>query len=220
LRGAWEPYTSHIQFIEAPFDKVAKDFSKWAATSQSGYDISRHTGSLVTLLPLLDPYWFPTKRLLVETRGKWTSVFSNGHDTYEAAVLSERLKVRSVVTDFSTDMVRAGEVRNYGGTSLEIFNRGRSIRTIHLSRQSSGWEWIVLGTELTFEDTNKYLARSKRDRFDIETLNRHCAALGIKRSDVTFCGPRALLHSEESTSMTHQIKSAAAWRTIHLDSAE
>ena len=103
LGGAWEPYTSHIQFLEASFDTVAKAFVNWMREIQPHSQMSSHTGSLGSLLSLLDPYWFPTRRLLIEARGGWTAVFSNGHDTYEAYVLSQRLKVRGLATAFSVD---------------------------------------------------------------------------------------------------------------------
>ncbi len=217
LGGAWEPYTRRIQFIEASFDVVAKAFVKWMREIQPQSEVSRHTGSLGALLSLLDPYWFPTKRLLIEAQGPWTAVFSNSHDTYEAYVLSERLKVRGLATAFSVDFVHQGEVRNYGGTSLELVDRGKSVRTIHASRQESGWEFVLLGKELSFEETDRYRARVKRERFDLEMLNRYCAAVGIDRFDDAFYGPRALLHSEPPTGKTHpQYQSAAAWRAAHF----
>jgi hypothetical protein len=221
LRGAWEPYTSRIQFIEAPFERVAKEFSRWMREIQPDCKIEPYSGRLEPLLGLLDPYWWPVKRLLVETSSHWTAVFSNAHDTYEAHVLSERMRVRGVETVFSVDLVHRGEVRNYGGTSFELIERGRSVRTVHVSRQDSGWAWDLLGSELPFEESERYKARVKRDRFDIEMLNRYCEALGIKRSDAAFYGEHGLLHSEAGSRKTHpQYGSAAAWRATHLSASE
>ncbi len=233
LRGAWEPYTSRIQFIEARFDKVTKQFSRWMRTlsspallarlglmqrrSSSRHEMSIHRGSLETLLPLLDPFWWPTKRLIVETQGGWTAVFSNGHDTYEASVLSERMRVRGVVTDFSADVVTKGEVWNHGNTLFELWDKGESVRTIQLSRQESGWDVTLLGTQQAFEVIDRYQARLKRERFDLEMLNLYCSALGINRSDDRFYGPRALLDvQEQETPQQHRYPTAAAWRAANL----
>lgn len=217
LRGAWEPYSGRIQFIEAPFERVTKEFSRWMRGIQPSSIIRPHSGSLAALLALLDPYWFPTKRLLVETRDGRTAVFSNGHDTYEANVLSGRLRVRAVVTDFAADIVGNGEVRNHGNVLFELISKGQSVRTVQVSRQASGWVAILLGSPLPFEQVDKYQARVKRERFDLDMLNRYCEALGIKRSDEKFYGPQALLHSEEGTPRAHpNYPTAAAWRAAHL----
>jgi len=217
LRGGWEPYTGRIQFLEAPFQHVAKEFSRWMRQIQPRSTIQQHSGSLAPLLALLDPYWFPTKRLLVELGEGWTAVFSNGHDTYEASVLSERMRVRGVVSDFAADVVQNGEVRNYGNVMFELINDGKSVRTVQVSRQESGWVAYLLGSALPFEDMERYRARIKRERFDLEMLNRYCAALGIARSDDRLYGPHALLHSEQTTANLHpSYPDAAAWRAAHL----
>jgi hypothetical protein len=216
LHGAWEPYTSRIQYIGERFDKVAKAFSKRVPVGGT----TRHTGSLAALLQQLDPYWWPSKSLVVETAGKWTAAFSNGHDTYWASILSERMRVRGVVTDFSVDVVRQGDVRNYGNVLFELIDRGKSVRLIQVSRQSSGWEANFLGSQQPFEEANRYEARVKRERFDIGMLNRYCAALGIARSDADFYGPRAILYAEPDHGKTHPLyATAAAWRADSLNVA-
>ena len=225
LGGAWEPYTGRIQFIELPFQAVVKAVSPWVR--RSNYQGSRHNGSLATLMPLLDPYWIPDKRLFVETRADWTAVFSNGHDTYEAEVLSGRMGVRGVATAFSVDVVSHGEIQNYGNALFEAFDHGESVRTIQVSRQTSGWEFVLLGSELPFEETARYGSKIKRERFDLEMINRYCAALGIARSDAGFYGPRALLHIYSARIRAWQrlwrrpsvhplYATAAAWRAAHL----
>lgn len=217
LGGAWEPYTGRIQFIEAPFERVAKGFSNWMRQIQPRSTIQSHSASLPELLALLDPYWFPTKRLLVETRSGWTAVFSNGHDTYEATILSQRMRVRAAVTDFAADIVQKGEVRNHGSVLFELIIQGKSVRTVQVSRQESGWVGDLLGSPQPFEEVDRYRARVKRERFDLEMLNRYCASLGIARADERFYGPRAILHSEEATAKSHpNYRDAAAWRAAHI----
>lgn len=235
LQGGWEPYSSRIQFIEGGFDVVTKAFSRWMGTlstpgllfrlglprqkAASKYTMSRHGGSLSTLLSLLDPYWWPTKRLLVETQFGWTAVFSNGHDTYEASVLSGRMRVRGVVTEFSADVVINGEVQNYGNTLFELVDNGESVRTVQVSRQSSGWDAVQLGTPVPFEEVHRYQTRVKRERFDLGMLNRYCSAIGINRSDDNKYGPRAMLHTESETNAPQQhplYPTAAAWRAANL----
>jgi len=233
LHGEWEPYTGRIQFIEAGFDAVSKEFSRWMGSlndpgllarlgfprekTRSAHTMSRHSGSLATLLSLLDPYWWPTKTLLVETRLGWTAVFSNGHDTYEASVLSGRMRVRGVTTGYAVDLVIRGEVRNYGNSLFELMDKGESVRTVQVSRQSSGWDAVLLGTPLPFEEVDRYEARVKRDRFGLGELNRYCSALGINRSDEKAYGPRALLHTEAYTgTQPPRYATAAAWRAANL----
>jgi hypothetical protein len=236
LQGEWEPYTGRIQFVEAGFDAVTNEFSAWMATpndpavlallglprqtTRPKHSMSRHSGSLAALLSRLDPYWWPSKTLFVETQFGWTAVFSNGHDSYEASVLSGRMGKRGVVTDYAADLVINGEVRNYGNTLFELIDRGESVRTVQASRQSGGWDAVLLGTPLPFEEVQKYQARVKRERFDLGMLNRYCAALGINRSDGRTYGPRAFLHytkGETNASTQHPLyPTAAAWRAANL----
>lgn len=230
LRGDWEPYTSRIQFIEASFEAVSKEFALWMdeirREYQREYQMSEHRGSLATLLANLDPHWWPSKDLLVEAGNGWTAVFSNGADTYLADYLSRRMGVRGVATTFSVDIVHRGEIWNYGGTIFELLDKGESVRLIQVTRQSSGWDAVLVGTELPFEESVRYQARIKRERFDIEMLNRYCSALGITRSDNAFYGPRALLHTEGAKvpawksllkrPKLHHYPTAAAWRAAHL----
>jgi hypothetical protein len=144
-------------------------------------------------------------------------VFSNGHDTCEADVLSGRMRVRGLVTGFSGDVVVKGEVRNYGNTLFQLIEKGKSVRTVQVSRQSSGWDAVLLGTPLPFEEVDRYQARVKRERFDLGMLNRYCSALGINRSDEMAYGPRALLHTQAYTGTQQPLyPTAAAWRAANL----
>jgi hypothetical protein len=231
LQGAWEPYTSHIQFIEAPFDVVTKAFAGWMrrgmirdllgrlglTDNRHEYKLTRHSGSLAELLSLLDPYWWPSKHLFVETQFGFTAVFSNGHETYDSFHLSEVLGVRAVVTDFSVDLVIKGEVVNYGGTTFELLDKGESVRTVQVTRQSGGWDVVILGTPQPFEEVDRYQSRIKRDRFDLDMLNRYCAGLGITRSDDRLYGQRGFMYTPTGKQpQPHQYPTAAAWRKANL----
>jgi hypothetical protein len=50
---------------------------------------------------------------------------------------------------------------------------------------------------------DRYQARVKRDRFDLDMLNRYCDAPGIKRLDEKSYGPQAVLHSEDGIPRAH-----------------
>ena len=221
LHGTWEPYTSHISFIESRFDAAVKQFSKWQGKIRPPASLAQHRGELAQHLALLDPYWFPLKTLLVETRSNWTAVFGNPHSLGAAHVLSKAMRLRSVETSFSVDVVVGGRVRNYGNCEFHLIDRGESVRTIQVSRQSSGWEVYLLGTQQAYEEPEHYQARIKRDRFDIELLNKYCFALGIDRANPEFYGPRAALHVQGATvGMTHShYATAAAWRLACLGTA-
>lgn len=218
LAGEWEPYTSRIQFIEAPFVDVVDCLTQWTEYINAKFELSEHRAGLGTLLALLDPYWWPSKELVVETIGPWTAVFSNGHDTYEGKVLGKRLGVRSLVTVFSPDVAVGGKVRNYGATEFHLFDRGDSVRSIHISRQPGGWHWDATGTVQSFEDPTLYDRRIKRERFELDALNRYCTGLGISRADSSFYGSRGLLVDNVTThKLVHDCPSAATWRALHLD---
>jgi hypothetical protein len=207
-----------LDSLERDLNDVAKGFSKWMGKIRSPEELSRHTGSLASLLALLDPYWFPSKTLVIETRSNWTAVFGNPHAKGATHVLSKSMRLRSIETEFAVDVVDRGDVRNYGNAYFEVIERGVAVRTIQVSRQPSGWEVYLLGTQQPFEEPERYQARIKRERFDIEMLNSYCAALGISRADASFYGPRALLHLEGTTAhMTHShYSTAAAWRAACL----
>jgi len=51
---------------------------------------------------------------------------------------------------------------------------------------TSGWVVFLLGSPLPFEEMATYRARIKRERFDLDMLNRYCEALGIARSNDRF----------------------------------
>ena len=59
---------------------------------------------------------------------------------------------------------------------------------------TSGWVAFLLGSPLPFEEMATYRARIKRERFDLDMLNRYCEALGIARSNDRFYGQHAVLH--------------------------
>jgi uridine phosphorylase len=86
---------------------------------------------------------------------------------------------------------------------------------------TSGWVVFLLGSPLPFEEMATYRARIKRERFDLDMLNRYCEALGIARSNDRFYGQHAVLHSVRGSARMHpNYPTAAAWRAVHLSSEE
>jgi hypothetical protein len=190
---------SEAWFVEAPYEKVCRFYRPWHEGNAWRTRFSEHHGTLDELLALLKPPEKPsTKSLLVETDSGWTAVFVQGGDGADwASHLGQALDTRALRTSYAThEKDAAGKVTQYGDVAFWLFE-GDHERTIQASHQGSGWTWHLDGEPQPFEDLSRYEARRITQRFDRALLNDYCRALGIRREDRSYYGPRALLTEDE-----------------------
>lgn len=202
LGGAANPLGAVVQFVRAPAAGVADSLAP-------RFSVGREGGPLEDALGLLLPLESPWSRLLLAPCADWTALVNNGlyggDPTAPGPAVSRALGVECVV---------ASAVPRYGPgheqTQLEVFGPGGEpplmyVRSLSATATDGRWEWHESGTPFEFEDTGRYTARRKRDRFDRELLLDYLEHLGIPARDDTACGSARLLQEEatyERRSMT------------------
>jgi hypothetical protein len=219
--GAFEPFTSTIWFIEAPYQRAVGAVQEWRNGLPGTARFDYLTGPLETLLGRLEPWAMPSwKELIVATRGGWTALFSQGSDVYTFNVVSWRLKCRSLRTNYAPHVVRGGNVVSYGDTAFWLGDGSRDdlgplygLRSVQASNQD-GWVWELHGEPQLFEEPALYANRAIKNRFDLAALNRYCAAMGIERAEPTFYGPQATLVSLDTSGWPQQPRTltSAQWQ--------
>jgi hypothetical protein len=78
----------------------------------------------------------------------------------------------------------------YGPDNTDWFNR---IRSIALTNDVSGWEFVAQGEVQTYEQTENYERPRMIDRFTPDMLESYCAAIGIELFNPDFYGKQNLL---------------------------
>lgn len=72
------------------------------------------------------------------------------------------------------------------------------IRSISADAADGRWSWRESGTPFPFEETDRYTARLKRERFDGPMLLRYLRALDIPADDDAAYGPGVLFQQRVS----------------------
>jgi hypothetical protein len=184
LGGSASPIGWSVQFLAAPRDAVVAA----VLDVRRGSDVRtrtalRYPDSLAALLPFEAPW----TRELLHPCGGWTAYLNNGvnggDSTAIGPAVAREMNVRCVVADHSP---------KYGpghqGTQLEVFGPGGTPplmceRALSATATDGRWEWHDGGAALPFEDTDRYIARRIRDRFDRALLVKYLLALGIRVDD-------------------------------------
>lgn len=195
--------TGHeIWFLEAPYERVVAAYGRWRSAIGREGRLTEHRGPLGNLLRLLDPpikpHW---KTLFVETAAPWTAIFTqSGSGGDWTPQLASDLRTRALRAHHSVHRTDdAGVVEEYGDVAFWLFDGARDdlpqgqVRAVQASRGDSGWTWHLIGEPQPFEDLARYEERRIPRRFDRELLDAYCDALGLRRTDPGFYGPRATL---------------------------
>jgi hypothetical protein len=204
------PITSDIGFIEINADTVVDAYLGWQRGL--GGETKRLAASdvvgdleavLRALLPLRDT--IASRALCVPTAGGWTAYFDNGLDgpdpsppmSYLARELGCRAMRVAAVPNTIDEKRRRGR---YGASILELYGpRDTDFlnyeRSIAAANDGGRWVFETFGDPLPFEDTARYGARRKRDRFPFELLDEYVRNLGVRAFDEAFYAPdgRAIL---------------------------
>lgn len=190
LGGTANPLGSVAQFIRAPASTVAE-------VLVPRFDASPTNAGLLGALNLLLPFESPWSRVLLAPCGDWTALVNNGlyggDSTAPGPAIGRVLNVGCVV---------ASAVPRYGPgheqTQLEVFGpEGEpplmNIRSLSATATDGRWQWFESGRPFEFEDSERYAARRKRDRFDRELLLDYLEHLDIPARHDAAYGPAILL---------------------------
>lgn len=218
LDNKFAPITFSWGFVESPFAQFAEAFIQWEDQLDAKFgtrtEHKAFRAPLAESLLALDPLTTPlTRYLLTETRFRWSAIFANGLRTndvhspvsYLPKVLGCRGLEIACVPDRShcTDkdglqLYGAVEFSLYGPKETDWLNR---IRSISVTNDVSGWEFVARGEGQPYEQTENYDRRKIIDRFTPEMLECYCAALGIELFNPDFYGEASLLvHTKSARS--------------------
>ena len=234
LSDRFAPITSKIGFLELPLDEAAAGFEAWQRSLNPALHITRPTVGFPDLLLGLQPLTAGTRarRLLVETRSTWTAYFDcslRGPDAVSTiGHLSRTLMVQGLAINSTPHMVGRPEVVNgrAGAVQFELFGPIQTdfanyVRTISATSDGKKWRFDANGLEQDFEEPDAYAARSVRDRFTSDMLERYCKAMGLDVFDPAFYGPGAVLFENDAVppagAQVMSLEEAQRWLEINPD---
>ena len=197
------PITSEIGFIEGPIARVIEAFVAWQAPLQpKGVTLTSHqvSGDLQTALRSLLPLTSVERRryLFLPTRSRWVAYFDNGHggtDVFSAiSYLARTIKVDAVRVMAIPNTIKSnvGQAKGrYGGLMLETYGpeRGHFLniqRSVGLINDGGHWRFDANGTPFPFEKTDRYAAKSMKDRFSLADLVEYLQAVEIRAFSEEF----------------------------------
>lgn len=210
LDNQFAPVTFTCGFVESPFLELSETFVRWwnqiTANSEARMENRRFCAPLPEALSALEPLTTPSDRdLLIETRSRWSAIFSNGlrvNDvlspvSYLPTVLKSRGLNVVCVPDRSGKAGKDG-LQIWGAVKFGLYGPDRKtwgnlIRSVSVTNDVGGWEFGATGEVQPFEQTENYRKRRTVDRFTPEMLQSYCAALGIDLFNEHFYGGECLL---------------------------
>jgi hypothetical protein len=136
----------------------------------------------------------------VPTESKWIAYFDNGYrGTDPAAVhyLARRCKCRTIYIVAEPHTLKPGKAQQIGRQGALIFevygpektdwlNR---IREITLANDAGKWIFEESGKPFPFEETDRYKAKRKKDRFTFNLLKQYLEQLGLSPFETNFYLP-------------------------------
>lgn len=237
LSDRFAPITSRVGFLEVPLDAAAAGFESWQRSLNPALRVTRPDSGFPGVLLELQPLTSGTRarRLLVEAGPKWTAYFDcslRGTDAVSTiGHLSRLLMCQGLAINSTPHMVgqpgvvngRAGAVQFelFGPLKTDFINYVRTVSDIFDGRK---WRFDANGVEQAFEETDAYTARSVRDRFTSEMLERYCQALGVDVFNPAFYGPRAVLFATDvvppAGSQVMSLDETQQWLEIRPDATD
>lgn len=202
---ALRPITDSMTFIRASVDEVLDCLVEWTTAIDRSPTYERLTGGLLENYHWLAPLTRggrPRVLLVGLDGGEWTAFLdcgAEGTDRSAASVVGRRLGARSLYV-CCVDPGRTPEGwPTYGAYQFEVNDVADGMevtrRAIWVMQDgSSRWTFGSMGEPFEFEDTTRYEAKRKRDRFGPEALEECMRGLGIQlRALDTYSGPTVLV---------------------------
>lgn len=184
LGGAALPLACNMQFLRAPQAGVANltSWGEWRRTN---------TGRLLPeALEALLPFQAPWTRMLTCQAAEWTVLVNNfvngGDSSAPGPALARKLGVDCISASHSPP-----HGPGHAQTQLEVYGPDGAPplmyrRTISATATDGRWAWDESGDPFAFEDTDRYAARRKQDRFDRALLLEYLAQLGVPIDDADY----------------------------------
>jgi hypothetical protein len=213
LDGAASPIGCGISFIDRPVDVVQEAVLAVRACAPVPCEVLA-ARPLPDCLDDLDPMENPWTVDLVVDCGDWTAYLNNGLDggdiTAIAPAVARQLEARCVV---------AQHIGPYGPghAATQLWLMGPDgvpplmhVRTLSAHAEDGRWSWYERGTPQGWEATERYTARSKRQRLDRDLLVRYLGQFDIRIDDPEFFGTGTAFR-QQVTWPTRRV-SVAEWR--------
>jgi len=186
------PITSEFGFLECDVETGSNAFYEWKTRILRPYGQTVEMKSITKgpmdvilrlLLPLTDMH---IRSLFIPTHGSWTAYFDNGwrgaDPSSVISYLAELVGCRGLRVVWTPHTLK-GRKGQLGAVVLEVYGRPNPIlnieRSITLIHDGYKWDFETGGEPLPFEDTERYKAHRKTDRFTPEMLDAYLKELGI-----------------------------------------
>jgi len=191
------PITSEFGFLKCDVETAASAFYKWQTVirlsrGQSLEMTEITSGSLEDILYQLLPLTsgMRTRFLFIPTRSQWTVYFDNewsGSDPSSVvSYLAEEIDCLGVRVVWVPNTFKGGKKGRLGAVIFEVYDKPnpilnirRSIYLVNEGNWSNKWDFGTSGEPFAFEQTERYKARRKTDRFTPEMLDAYLKELGI-----------------------------------------
>ncbi|MHC1783578.1 MAG: hypothetical protein AB9891_12635 [Anaerolineaceae bacterium] len=197
LHDRYSPITTSIGFFEATCENSVRVFSSWQEKLKTEFNIikliniSLVKGDIEQCLRKILPFKSrtPNRFLFLPTQGRWTAYVDNlfhGTDPTVISYLPERLTSRSVwvvAQPQGKKPVEGYVQKRPGALIMEVYGHEQTqwlnvIRKIRLENESGKWKFEQFGNPFPFEQTERYNAKRKTDRFDFPMLKQYLWDLG------------------------------------------
>ncbi len=183
----WWPVTHDFGIVRSDVDKIAAVRASMYRDAGIEVAATMLSGPLEHCLSMLEPLSpAPTKELFLSTTFGWTVYFANGTRGSDPDLpmmqLSRALGVTALRACVTPPSVR------YLAVILAVYDTSQAGSDEHGYRRSivaanDGGRWLFeqTGVPFPFEDTERYDAPRKRDRFTPDMLFSYLESLGIPR---------------------------------------
>ena len=198
LLERWHPITKDFGLINASISACVEEFTTWHGGLALAYErkeISSFGGALEALPPLSAEL---ARKLFVPTAApNWTAFFQSGISGSDpspvACMLAKLLKVVSMRICASPPGARWPAViwEVYAPPELGGSTPLGYRRSIAASNDGGRWAFWQSGAPYAFEQSDRYLAPRKRDRFTRELLTDYLAHFGLAPLGDEFYVPSA-----------------------------
>ena len=183
----WWPVTHEFGLIHATVEAVGTIREKQYKDAGLKTTTIWLSGSLAECFSLLEPLSpAPEKELFLATTFGWTAYFSNGARGSDPFMPMFQLSKALGVT--ALRVCATPNKAHYPATILEVYDTPQMggdehgyRRSIAAANDAGQWIFEQNGTPYSFEETAKYSARRKRDRFTPDMLWSYLKRLGIPR---------------------------------------
>lgn len=189
---ALAPITTEVGFLQCGVEKAASIFFNWHTKICYPLGQTVDTQNLIgpsldillkKLLPLTDLH---LRFLFVPTKTNWTAYFDNGWRGADPAsvtsYLAEEIGCLGIRAAWEPHTLK-GDHGQFGAAVFEVYDRPNPIlnvrRSVALIHDGYKWDFETSGEPFPFEQTERYKARRKTDRFTPEMLDTYLKELGI-----------------------------------------